>query len=218
MAVPITLPLTGSLMVMVLPGSPLPLSVGVASSVTVLSGLLALLAPTSSVAVTMVGGRGAVVSITKGNTPVVLGAPVLSGPVAVNSWGPSGSSSVGVKVHLPSAMTVAVPSTVSPSLMVTTVPGVPRPSMVGVVSLVTPLGCTRPEVGATLSLTSTMLIGVLLLSMLKGSGSERPLVLPEGSVNSTLMGCVPSASGEVGLKLHSPVGSTVALPIRTPLS
>ena len=216
-AVPMTLPL-GSLMVMVLPGSPLPLRVGVASSVTVLLGLLPCPEPTSSVALTMVGAAGAVVSMTMLDGPVVLMAPVLSGPVAVKLWGPLASGLVGVKLQLPSASTVVLPKTVLPSLMTTTVPGVPVPPMVGVVSLVRPLSGTRPETGATLSLTVSSVTGVLLLSILKGTASERGPVLPAASVNSVATAWVPSASGVVGLKLHLPSAPTVALPSKTPLS
>ncbi len=68
--------------------------------------------------------------------------------MALNSCGPSANVVVGVRLQLPSGLTVVVPSTVVPSSTRIVSPATPVPTMVGVVSSVfAPVG-TVPLYGA----------------------------------------------------------------------
>ena len=59
---------------------------------------------------------------------------------------------------------------------------------------------------------------VALVSTVKGSGAELPLVLPAVSVLVVVTLCAPSASAVVGVKLHLPSAPAVVVPISWPLS
>ena len=120
--------------VMVSPGVPVPLKVGVLSAVRLSVLLLPVsLAGTRSGAAGVVG---AAVSIRTGT--VVAGLVLPAGSVAVTRTfcSPSASACVGVTLQVPSAATTVVRT--SPVGMVTVIvsPGVAVPVMVGVVSLV----------------------------------------------------------------------------------
>ena len=156
-AVPITVPgLLPSVTVMVSPGVPVPENVGEVSSVEppLLMGPVTL--PTWSVALGVPGAAGAVVSTVRLRTgESALSVPVPSLAVTLSAWSPC-PSAVGVKLQVPSGLTVVVPKTVVPSYTVMVCPGVaPVPCKVGVVSSeLAPLEsspCTAPTLSVTLN-------------------------------------------------------------------
>jgi len=125
---------------------------------------------------------------------------------------------VGVKLQLPEASAVVLPSTVLPSLMVTTLLAVAVPTKVGVVSLVVPPALTSPITPGASSVALVMVIDTAEVSMLKGLAELWALVLPAGSVAVMVALWLPDASGVLGVKLQVPPVATVALPMAEPLS
>ncbi|SAI48021.1 Uncharacterised protein [Enterobacter hormaechei] len=98
------------MMFTVLPGSALPLRVGVLSSVVSPLTTGPWYAPTLSVTSRSEAASGAFVSITIPKPPVgSLVRPTPSVTVAVKLWLPSASAVSGVKLQLPLLPTVAVP-------------------------------------------------------------------------------------------------------------
>jgi hypothetical protein len=113
-------------MVMVEPGSPVPLIVGVVSLVM-----------RPLVGFAMVGADGAVVSIVTEIGIARLVLPVASIDVAERLFTPSGRGDDGVNVQFPDPSAVTVPSVFpDPSFISTVLFGSAVPAMVGVVSLV----------------------------------------------------------------------------------
>ena len=111
----------------VLPGSAVPLKVGV----------LSLVLPLATGAVTT-GTVGGMLSTVKGTGGVVVLLPLGSVIVATTFFGPLGNGVVDVQLQLPLLSTVVVHSTVPVgwSVTVTAAPGVPVPAKVGVVVVI----------------------------------------------------------------------------------
>ena len=167
-------------MVMVSPGVPVPLSVGVVS--------LVLLSPRLPVSLLLskaaAGAAGAVVSMVTLRVPGALVLPCRSVAVTLRLVVPSGKAVVGVMAQLPLPSTTAVPSTVVPlgaySVMVS--PAVPVPDMVGVVSLVM-LSVSKLPVSLVAATSGVGALGAVA-SMVTGT-VVGALVLPAGSVAVT---------------------------------
>ena len=114
--VPITVPgLAPSVTVMVSPGVPVPVKVGVLSSVVPPGAIVPVCGATLSVSVGVPGAAGLVVSKVIGYTPLAGLVTPFWLITAVNSCVPWLVSAGVVKVHCPLASTVAVPNTVVPS-------------------------------------------------------------------------------------------------------
>ena len=137
-AVPISTP--SRRMVIVEPGSPVPLSVGVASLVVSLAPTGPVPTGTLSTSWVMAGASGAVPSMVMVQAFETL--PLLD--VAVSTWAPSASGVDGVKVHWPDDGTTTVPRTSTPLWMVMVEPGSAVPFRVGVRSLVIPFWLMGP--------------------------------------------------------------------------
>ena len=134
-AEPMSVPLSYTLTT--LPGEPLPLNVGVLSSVAPLGLITPFSKPKSSVALGVVGVVSVAVLLLKFSGSLAgLVLPAGSVSLVVIEWLPSGSGVVGVNVQLPLGPTVAVPMTLPLSRMLTVLPGVPLPLKVGVLSSV----------------------------------------------------------------------------------
>ncbi|EAU68165.1 Pea-VEAacid family [Stigmatella aurantiaca DW4/3-1] len=192
--VPTDVPSTMTLMV--LPGSPVPLYVGVESLMS---------EPLAGVVTT--GAAGATVSTVKVfvlETGLVL--PAASVAVAFTVCGPSASGAVGVRVQLPLAFAVAVPTDVPSTMTLTVLPGSAVPLYVGVLSLVVDPLAGVATTGATGAVASTVKLFVL----------DEGLVLPAASVAVARTVCGPSASGVVGVKLQLPLAFAVAVPTDVP--
>ena len=200
--------------------APLPLKVGVASSVLCPPVTVPVCAPWSSVMTTAAGALGALMSTTKGKSPV---AALVSPPIcatAVKVCAPSARAVLGVKLQRPLASTVVLPATVPSTLTTMVLAGTPVPLTVGVVSLVRWSFWIAPVMPSTLSLTPVMAgtPGISPRTSKFRSGPGAPM-LPAASTGATRMMCAPSASGVSGVKLHARVcGSTVVVPNSTPLS
>ena len=216
MAVPMTAP-AASVMAMVSPGVPKPLSVGVVSLVVLSPRVpLSLVGSSAAVSAPVPVLAGAVVSMVTGSGVGALVLPAGSVAVTLSALVPSGSGVVGVMDQVPSAATTAVPMTLPcRSLMVMVSPGVAlAPDSVGVVSLVV-LSSSLP-----LSLVgSRMAAGAAgaVVSTVTGSGPKGP-TLPAGSVALICKALGPSASGVVGVMRHWPAASTMAVPMTVPLA
>ena len=207
-----TLPL--SRMLTVLPGVPVPLKVGVPSSMVLPGTMAPVLSPTLSLLAGAAGLAGAVVSEEKFSGSLAgLVLPVGSVSLVVIEWLPSGSGVVGVYVQLPRGSTTAVPMTLPLSRMLTVLPGVPVPLKVGVLSSVEPPGTMAPVLSPTLSLLPGVagFVGAVA-SILITRGLVEGLELPAASVAITVNECAPSASGVVGVKLHWPFWAAVVVP------
>ena len=181
-----------------LPGSPVPLKVGVVS-LTVLPALGAMMA----------GATGAVESMTTGVLLAGLVLPVGSVAVVLSVCGPWLSGVLGVQLQVPLACTTAVQSTAppGPSRTVTVLLGSDEPETVGVV-LVSGLPALGADtVGATGATVSTVNARVV-------AGP----VLPAGSVAVTANTCGPLLRGVVGVQLQLPLASAVAVQTGAPPS
>jgi hypothetical protein len=197
-AVQITGPPAPSVTLTVLLGSPVPLMVGVVSLTTALAA-----------GETIAGGTGAVLSIVIGVLAAGPVLPVGSVAVVLKVCGPSLNGVLGVHVHEPAALAVAVQSTgpPGPSRTVTVLLGSAEPEIVGVVSLsgLPLLGeVTVGAAGPTVSTVNVRVVG--------------GLVLPAGSVAVTANACGPSLKGVVGVQLQLPLPSAVAVQMGTPPS
>ncbi len=173
-AVPITSP-AGFLMVMVSPGVPVPLRVGLL--------VLVMLSPLTPESVlgssTPCGASGAEVSMVTGSGAGGLTLPAGSVAVMTRLLRPSGSGVLGVMLHLPAASTTAVPITLPRgSLMVMVSPGVPVPIRLGVLSLVVLSPLTPESVRGS---SSPVGADGPVVSIVTGSGAAG-LTLPDGSV------------------------------------
>ncbi|KEY56671.1 hypothetical protein SRDD_44330 [Serratia sp. DD3] len=198
--------------------SAVPLKVGLASSVTLPLANGPRLSPTSSMALPITGCSGAVVSTFSTKAGEVTLLPAASSAVTVRLWLPSPRSVSGVKLQLPSCLTVVVPSSRSPSFTVITLPGLPLPFSSGRGSSVTSPGCRLPVTEPTLSFTEPSCTSTgesSTSNLISGLGS---LTLPAGSVTVVFSLCSPLSSGSVGVKLHLPSSSILAVPISSPLS
>lgn len=188
---------SSSLMVTVLPGSAMPLIIGV---------VLAVVVPVTGAVI--VGATGATVSML--NDVGRLAGPALpAGSVclAVIVWGPLLSGALGVQVQLPDGLTTAMHIGVPPSLMVTVAPGSPVPLSVGCVPLSTAPAAGVLTTGARGAVASTT-----------NGRVATGLVFPAGSVAVTFSVCGPSASGVPGVQLQFPSASAVAVHTVTPPS
>ncbi|MNZ33221.1 hypothetical protein D3C78_505640 [compost metagenome] len=138
-AVPISTPLL--IIWIVLPVTPVPLSVGVASLVTC-PGVKLPNAPPATLSLTVfsTGTAGGVMSMTTVYAlDAMLTLPCGSVALTVKVCEPSLRAAVGVNVHAPLLLAVAVPICVAPSKMAMMLLASAVPESVGVVSLVTPL-------------------------------------------------------------------------------
>ena len=197
-ALQITGPPAPSVTLTVLPGSPVPLTVGVVS-----------LKMLPAVGAMMAGAMGAVESIVTGTLVAGLVLPAGSVAVVLSVCGPSDNAVVGVQLQLPLALATAVQSTgpLGPSRTVTVLPGSAEPVRVGVVSLIglPAVGeLTVGAAGATVSTVNGRVVG--------------GLVLPAGSVAVTANACAPSVRGVVAVQTQLPLASAMAVQIGTPPS
>ena len=197
-AVQTTGPVGPSVTFTVLPGSPVPLRVGVLS-------LVVLPAAGEMIA----GETGAVLSIVTGVLAAGLVWPVGSVAVVLSVCGPLLSGVVGVQLQLPLALATAVQTVAppGPSLTVMVLPGSALPLMVGVVLLIGLPDAgdeTTGATGATVSTLNGCVVGVL--------------VLPAGSVAVTASACGPLLSGVVGVQLQLPLLSATAVQTGAPPS
>ena len=169
----------------------------------------------------LTGLTGAAVSMLTGYSPVDGALGVVP---AENLCTPLDRALVGVKLHLPSASTVVLPSAtgvpVVLSKMVSTWPGTPVPLMVGRVSLVLPWAmspawpayfCTRPVVLVTSSCTLVMAGAAGAATVLLPLSTA---VLPMGSVAVAVMG--PAGTALAGVTVQRPSGPAVAEPMTLP--
>ena len=139
--------------------------------------------------------------------------PAGSVTVAVRLCAPSSSGLAGVKLHLPSVPTVVLPSTSVPSRTVTTLPASALPLNTGVVSLVRPPVSTGIAVPLLLLLSCRSVAAAGgVVSTVKVTGVDAPLLLPAASVTVVVRLCAPSPSAIVGVKLQLPSVSAVAVP------
>ena len=202
-AVAITLPLA-SLTVMVSPGVPVPVRVGVVSAV--------LPSPTMPVSLLLAraaaGAPGAVVSMVMGSAVGWLTLPARSVAVTLRAFRPLGSAVVGVALQLPSPSTTAVAMTLPlASLMVMVASGSPVPLRVGVLSLVV----LSPRVPVSLLGSSTAagaagaVVSIVTLTV------PGALVLPAGSVAVICSALVPCGKA-VDVMAQLPAASTTAVP------
>ncbi|VAC94265.1 Uncharacterised protein [Enterobacter cloacae] len=147
----------------------------------------------------MVGFTGASVSMVTVQLLLLDSLPIGSFAVAVKVWSPRPRSTLGVKLQVPSAPAVVVPSTLLPSMMVTVLPAFAVPLICGRVSSVS-APCDRLPV--TLPVSSvTAVISTLpgttstVMTTCEPSGP----VLPDGSVTVVVRSCAPFASGWSGV-------------------
>ncbi len=190
--------------VMVSPGLPVPLMVGVTSEV-VLSPSLPVSEPGSN---TAPGAAGAEVSIVTGTVVAGLVLPAGSVWVTEKFCGPPvGSAVVGVTLQLPSAATTVFMTSPPGLVTVIVLPGVaPAPLMVGVVSAVvlSPL-IPVSDAGAK---TAPGARGAVL-SMV--TGKVAVAVFPAGSVSVIPKLAVPSGIGVAGVTLQVPSAATTVV-------
>ena len=179
----------------VLPGSAVPVMIGVLSLVL-----------NVSVGVTTTGAAGATVSTVTASG--VLTGPVLpagSVAVAVRLCGPLVSGVVGVQLQLPAPSATAV-HTVVPlglSLTVTVLPGSAVPLRVGVVLPTVPVGELIDGLSGA------------VVSTVKFTGVAG-LVLPAGSVAVTRAVFGPSVKAVVGVHVQAPLALATAVHTGTP--
>ena len=211
-ALPMTL--SPSLSVMVSPAvAPSPAKVGVASSVVPLAATVPLSAPTLSVTVKL-GVSGAAVSITTRCAP--LSGPRAVAPSntrAVRSFWPSPSVLV-VTLHWPSASMVAEPTSAPCAYTRTTLPAAPVPRTSSWRSSVLAPWATSPCTAPTLSTTAVIAATCEPSAVtVKFSAALLAPSLPAASTPATLQLCACACSAASGVKLQSPLPSTVAVPI-----
>ncbi|KEY60323.1 hypothetical protein SRDD_07280 [Serratia sp. DD3] len=127
-------------------------------------------------------------------------------------------SLLGVKLQLPLAPTVRLPSTPFSSLTVTTLPTFAVPVSVGLVSSVTPFCATEPVTLPTSSCRPVSCTWPGTTSTLKIRCCPLSLVLPAGSVTVVVRSCGPLFNGVLGVKLQLPWSFTNAVPITSSLS
>ncbi|MNK67068.1 hypothetical protein D3C87_864000 [compost metagenome] len=146
--------------------------------------------------------------------------PVGSISMAVNSFLPCSSGVLTCSVHLPSASTIARPSSRLPVLSLTVTmmvsPVVPVPLSSGRLSSVLPPEATLPVTSPTSSATPVMaslLASGGVTSISKSKGSEGLLSLPAGSRAMTVMEWSPSFRSVEGVKVQAPFSSTSVVPI-----
>ncbi len=192
--------------------APLPVSVGVVSSVALplVSGPCT--EPTSSVALPMAGALGAVVSMVNEReaSPFV---PAALTAVAVYLCAPSACAG-SVRLQLPLASAVVEPTTVEFSVTVTMAPAVAVPTRVGVVSSVTAPEARLPCLLPWSSTAWPTLTTTFDVSTVKVRGALAALVLPAASVSVCVMLCAPWPSGFSGERLQLPSALTAVLPMR----
>ena len=185
---------------MVEPASPVPFTVGARSLVSPFWATGPVVACTSSITDRMTGVCGGVMS---GAAAEVVGLVLPAVSVAsADRISPLILGGLSVRLKFPWLSTTTVPRVKSPSRMVTVLPASPMPLMVP------PSFDTTRFPGADGGVVSTV----------KMIGSEAVLWFPAASVSVTVIECVPSGSGPPGVTLQVPLGSTVVVPIATPLS
>ncbi len=196
----------GEITVIVSPGTPVPMMLGVVSLVT-----LSPATPLSDAGSSMALATGAVLSIVTGT--VVIGPLLPAGSVSliVKFCGPpAGNAVVGVTDQVPSDLTTAVNTSPVGLVTVMVSPGAaPLPLMVGLSSLVSPSPLVpESDVGSSIA------VGLpgALVSMVTGT-VVGALTLPAGSVAVTLnvCGALPGVSGVVGVRAHLPSLPTVVV-------
>ncbi|PNQ35691.1 hypothetical protein CVT22_22680, partial [Ralstonia solanacearum] len=168
---------------------------------------------TSSVTVLTIGAAGAAVSTVRANTELaVLTLPAASVAVAVRLWLPS-VRAVGVKVQLPEASAVVVPSSVVPSKTLMVLLASAVPVSVGVASLVLPPAVMVPVTGATSSVTVLMTgVAGAAVSTVNVNAELAVLTLPAVSVAVAVRPWLPSVSAVLGVKVQLPEASAVVVP------
>ena len=178
----------------VLPGSAVPLTVGVLSFVL----------PLAAGAVT-VGAVGAVLSTPKVTGGVVV-VPLGLLMVATTVVGPWGNGVAGVQLQLPLALIVVVHTAVPVGDVVTVTwpPGVPVPVKVGAVVLTTLLGVGPVIEGETLLIANVRVAG--------------ELTLPAASLAVATTVWLPLPSAVLGVQAHAPLLLAVAVQMGTPPS
>ncbi len=204
-AVPKTVTPSGAYNLMVWPGVPLPVMVGVVSVVM----LSVLLVPVSlPAAKSAAGGAGGVVSMVTGTMAGALTLPAGSVAVTLTFVVPSGNAWMGVTLQLPLPATTAVSTSPVGNVTVMVSPAVPVPLISGVVSRV---------------MLSVLLVPVSLAAATSAAGAAGPvasmtnatvvaaLVLPAGSVAVTLTLAAPSAKAWVGVTLQVPLAATTVV-------
>ena len=122
--------------------------------------------------------------------------------VASAVCGPSARSAAGVRLQLPVALVVAVPSTLPSSVTVTVLSGSAVPEMTGRL------------LPSTESFTGVVITGAAggVVSTVKRFVLERSLVLPRTLVAVALTLYGPSASSAGTVKVHAPEASAVVVP------
>ena len=141
--------------------------------------------------------------------------PAKSVSVLVRPCGP-GARVVVCIAHVPSPVTVPVPTLVVPSYRVTTSPLTPVPVMTGVVTLVRLSPCSPlslPDCSA-----GTDVSAGVVLSMVSSSGPAAAETLPAMSVCVVVSVCSPAASAAVPLTDQLPLTATSAVPMAMPPS
>ena len=191
--------LWASVIVMVSPATPVPLSVGVVS--------LVMLSPATPLSLLgskiTVGADGAVLSMVIGNAVAGLLLPAGSVAVTLKLFSPCGNGLLRVALQVPFGCTVAVAMMwLWASVIVMMSPATPVPLSVGVVLLLrlsptTPLSLlgSKTAVGANDA----------MLSMVIGN-AVAGLLLPAASVAVTLKLFNPCGSGLLGIALQVPFG------------
>ena len=198
--VPIVFP-DPSIIVMMSPGvPPVPVIVGVLSSVT--NGPVV----TQPIDAGVHTESGAIESIEKVTGVLGLGLPARSVVITLSVLEPSGRETVGVYDQLPDQLTVPVPMRLpDPSVILNTDPGSPVPLMVGVLSDV-----RDPLIG---DVTIGALGGVVSMVTSTITGNH---ALPARSVVITLSVLEPSGRETVGVYDQLPDQLTVPVPMRLP--
>ncbi len=144
----------------------------------------------------------------------MLTLPAGSVAVAVRLWLPSVRAAVvGVKVQLPEASAVVVPSSVVPSKMLMVLLASAVPASVGVASLVLPPEVSAPVTGATSSVTlATTGVAGAAVSTVRANAELAVLTLPAVSVAVAVRLWLPSVRAVVGVKVQLPEASAVVVP------
>ncbi len=132
----------------------------------------------------------------------MLTLPAASVAVTVRLWLPS-VRAVGVKVQLPEASAVVVPSSVVPSKTLMVLLASAVPVSVGVASLVLPPAVMAPITGATLSVMVLMTgVAGAAVSTVSANAELVALTLPVASVAVAVRLWLPSASAMIGVKVQ----------------
>ncbi|NKA91354.1 hypothetical protein GO305_04983 [Ralstonia solanacearum] len=118
-----------------------------------------------------------------------------------------------MKVQLPNASAVVVPSSVVPSKMLMVLLGSAVPASVGVASLVLPPEVSAPVTGATSSVTlATTGVAGAAVSTVRANAELAVLTLPAVSVAVAVRLWLPSVRAVVGVKVQLPEASAVVVP------